>query len=57
MPTHLHPQPTPKLSAADLATLAAKLRMAVSSDALISIRWGLPIPHQSALGELMFMAS
>lgn len=64
--THLHrpcfhantsPTTLPEARLRTLATLAAKLRVAASNDALISIRWGLPIPHQSALRELMFMAS
>lgn len=55
-PTPNHPRP-PDARLWTLATLAAKLRVAASNDALISIRWGLPVPHQSALRELMFMAS
>lgn len=55
-PTPKRPQP-PDACLWTLATLAAKLRVAASNDALISIRWSLPIPHQSALRELMFMAS
>lgn len=51
------PQPSFDARLWTLATLAAKLRVAASNDALISIRWSLPIPHQSALRELMFMAS
>lgn len=57
----LHPPtpiPSPMLSPSDLATLEVKLRVAASSDALISIWWGLPISHQRALrvnvyGKLM----
>lgn len=50
-----NPTPTPP-SPTYLATLGAKLRVAAANDALISISWGLPVPHQKRVnvyGKLM----